>query len=292
MTAASDRSCIIVNIRTLKPYTKEQVSMEETTTELLSSSMKDGSTGMGMFTNKETLHLIECVRRKPKLWHRQYLRKRVSSCVAEWDDIQQNEFPGYTVPQLKVRWKTMRDCFRRESKRLESGDLTASRWPLYDHMKFLDGHFRLNVRHRVSTAFARRNVTLTASKEPIKASIKREEVAQHVPSPTCTEQGSEMLDEHSGRLIVVEAEDAPPVGISEVTYCNKFRSRLRSDPISPEGGGEGWNAHGHDTTDSQFLMSLVPFLSVLPMDKNLEIRLKVLQLIAHATQSLNGSERK
>ncbi|XP_050079699.1 uncharacterized protein LOC126567523 [Anopheles maculipalpis] len=268
----------------------KQVSMEENTTAHLSlSSRKDESTGMGFFTYQETLHLIECVRKKPKLWHRQFLRKRASSCVTEWNDIQQHEFPSYTVNQLKVRWKTMRDCFRRELKRLESGHLTKSRWPLYEHMKFLDGQFRLksNVRHKAppGTVSAKRHLPSTPSKESMKV-----EVAENISPATGGTQASEMLDEQSGRLIIVDAEDAPG-GVSEVTFCNKFRSRIRSDPLT-EGENEACNERGHNTTDSQFLMSLVPFLNILPIDKNLEIRLKMLQLLANATQNMNAEERK
>ncbi|EAL41423.2 AGAP011592-PA, partial [Anopheles gambiae str. PEST] len=106
----------------------------------LLAEVKDEFGRKRIFGQQGTLRLIECVRQRPKLWHRQYLRSRASG-IDDWEDIQRTEFSTISVNQLRVRWKTLRDCFRREAKRIEDGTIPAIRWPLYDHMQFLHGHF-------------------------------------------------------------------------------------------------------------------------------------------------------
>lgn len=91
--------------------------------------------------SEDTLKLIDCVRARPALWHRKHLRQRVQVAHRGWEEIRK-AFKATDVASLKVRWKTLRDSFRREVKRMEDGELTTSSWPLFDRMSFLLGHFR------------------------------------------------------------------------------------------------------------------------------------------------------
>lgn len=108
-----------------------------------SSSSGAGSSAAKQHHNisEDTLKLIDCVRARPALWHRKHLRQRVQVAHRGWEEIRK-AFKATDVTSLKVRWKTLRDSFRREVKRMEDGELTTSSWPLFDRMSFLLGHFR------------------------------------------------------------------------------------------------------------------------------------------------------
>ncbi|XP_053668369.1 uncharacterized protein LOC128718777 [Anopheles marshallii] len=255
-------------------------SLEEPTKELLSSTQNPMSSSSTGFDHNTTLQLIACVQKRPKLWHRQFLRKRKLCCQHEWEDIQQKEFPSYTVDQLKARWKTMRDSFRREIRRTEFGKFSRRRWPLYENMLFLDGHFRLrkSLQHKEPSLFAKRKVASIRSEESVVVQAKKVAANDQSTTPITG-------------ITVADVKDAP-VGISEVTYCNKFRSRINSKNPSPESTQEVRCTNEQEITDGQFLMSLVPFLRMLPLETNLEVRLKVLHLIANATRLVNVSQNK
>lgn len=91
--------------------------------------------------NADTIKLIDCVQARPALWHRKHLRQRVQVAHRGWEEIRK-AFKASDVSSLKVRWKTLRDSFRREVKRMEDGEIATSAWPLFDRMSFLIGHFR------------------------------------------------------------------------------------------------------------------------------------------------------
>ncbi|XP_062559024.1 uncharacterized protein LOC134223827 [Armigeres subalbatus] len=91
--------------------------------------------------NADTIKLIDCVQARPALWHRKHLRQRVQVAHRGWEEIRK-AFKANDVSSLKVRWKTLRDSFRREVKRMEDGEIATSSWPLYERMSFLLGHFR------------------------------------------------------------------------------------------------------------------------------------------------------
>lgn len=91
--------------------------------------------------NADTIKLIDCVKARPALWHRKHLRQRVQVAHRGWEEIRKT-FKANDVSSLKVRWKTLRDSFRREVKRMEDGEISKSAWPLFDRMSFLIGHFR------------------------------------------------------------------------------------------------------------------------------------------------------
>uniref|UniRef100_A0A182WEQ2 MADF domain-containing protein n=1 Tax=Anopheles minimus TaxID=112268 RepID=A0A182WEQ2_9DIPT len=255
----------------------------EPTEELVSRTAKDQSEKPKCFNPKETLQLIECVRQKPKLWDRQFIPKRRSSCISEWEEIQQKEFPDYTVNQLKVRWKTIRDTFRRESRRIECGD-SKSRWPLYEKVMFLDGHYRLQKRVQCNVpSSAKQRAKPSRPKQSVLVS-PCEEVANGLASKIETMSQDNVLEheEPASCLPTVGVKDATSAN-GEVTCSNKIQSPLNSSAVSEN----NHDIYGQQITDSQFLMSLVPFFNHLPMDKNLQIRLKILQVIANAYE--NGS---
>uniref|UniRef100_A0A182RAP1 MADF domain-containing protein n=1 Tax=Anopheles funestus TaxID=62324 RepID=A0A182RAP1_ANOFN len=273
--------------------------MEETAKELFSPvpevRKNESDRSMIGFGRMETLHLIKCVQKKPKLWQREFIRRRQSSCVSDWEDIQRNEFPHYTVDQLKARWKTMRDSFRRERKRIECGSCTGSHWPMYEDMLFLDGHFRLRKRlqNKAPGSIAKsRSKEWKKSNETIqpKTAVVNDLPRNYMPEKDTVHNTERNHQQLVSFLTIRDTNDAP-VGVSEVTYNNKFRSRLQSEPVM-ECAQVEWNARGQQITNYQFLMSLVPFLNLLPMEKNLETRLKMLQLIAIATQNVNASEKE
>lgn len=93
------------------------------------------------YFNEDTFMLIECVKARPALWHRKHLRQRVQVAHRGWEEIRKT-FKATEVTSLKVRWKTLRDSFRREVKRIEDGEIATPSWPLFDKMSFLIGHFR------------------------------------------------------------------------------------------------------------------------------------------------------
>uniref|UniRef100_A0A182M3C6 BESS domain-containing protein n=1 Tax=Anopheles culicifacies TaxID=139723 RepID=A0A182M3C6_9DIPT len=274
----------------------EACSVEESSKKLPFPTAKNQSNKSKSFNQKDTLHLIECVRKQPKLWHRQFIRKRLSSCISEWEDIQRKEFPEYTVKQLKVRWKTVRDSYRREIRHIECGASSKSRWPLFDSMLFLDGHFRLrkSVQCKVPALVDIKRVKSSRSNKPVVVSpselLSILQPVNEVASKTETLNSNERdHEEHASCLPSVDANDEP-VAMSEVTFSNKFRSRLKSEAVSAN-VNDPCNGDEQAITDSQFMMNLVPYLQILPQEKKFEVRLKMLQLIANAALNANNSDK-
>ncbi|XP_041785088.1 uncharacterized protein LOC121600502 [Anopheles merus] len=250
----------------------------------LPAEVKDEFGRKRIFGQQGTLRLIECVHQRPKLWHRQYLRSRASG-IEDWEEIQRTEFSTISVNQLRVRWKTLRDCFRREAKRMEDGRIPAIRWPLYDHMQFLHGHFRLKKskarKNGGKTVCRHERVSSPLQNDPDDAEVKQsikfvpiEENIKHDTGPS--ERSSNEQD--------VKEEDDASIDDSEVTYKNKFRPRSSKSASSTSTGG-GWMKPDAENPDCRFLMSLTPFLNDLPAEENLKIRIKMLQLVAAANRS-------
>ncbi|XP_052890623.1 uncharacterized protein LOC128298860 isoform X2 [Anopheles moucheti] len=207
-------------------------SMEEPTKELLSSTLNSVTGRSTVFDRKTTLQLIACVRKRPILWDRQFLRKRLSSCQLEWEYIQQKEFPSYTVDQLKARWKTMRDSFRREIKRIEFGEFAQSRWPLYEDMLFLNGHYRLkkSLQHKIPAPLAKRKATARRSEDSVAVEPKKEVAIDH--STSCTigkAHNNEREREHQQPTSSVTIADPP----SPVVRVSLYVSYSPTD-ISPQ----------------------------------------------------------
>lgn len=278
--------------------------------------------------SEDTLKLIDCVRARPALWHRKHLRQRVQVAHRGWEEIRK-AFKASDVSSLKVRWKTLRDSFRREVKRMEDGELTTSSWPLFDRMSFLLGHFRtrecylspeLGPKLRASDgeswkftddAFSQLNESaeLTSQGESdegdggIALSRKRLKYLRVAG----TEHGGHDSDE----LTVVEAyetigedpadDDIEVVDVTpgnrevvelpshlfgEVTFKNKLRARIKTEPMEGGGGERKPFEGGCFATDSDynFLMSLHPFMQQLNTKRNLAVRIKMQQLIAEAME--------
>ncbi|GMT25378.1 hypothetical protein PFISCL1PPCAC_16675, partial [Pristionchus fissidentatus] len=58
--------------------------------------------------------------------------------VSAWNDVAIGL--DCTPDQVKTRWKTLRDKFKKEDKKVRNGD--SSSWPYYDAMEFIQPHLR------------------------------------------------------------------------------------------------------------------------------------------------------
>uniref|UniRef100_A0A182PVZ3 MADF domain-containing protein n=1 Tax=Anopheles epiroticus TaxID=199890 RepID=A0A182PVZ3_9DIPT len=242
-----------------------------------------------IFDYKSTLHLIDCVRQRPKLWHRQYLRSR-STGKEDWAEIQRTEFNTTDVDQLRVRWKTLRDCFRRETKRIEDGKAPTTRWPLYEHMQFLQGHYRL-----------KKSVTPRGKEDKRLADAGERKIGMVVSPQHKSEDepdGSGALGKRDGTVPLIKQQltddsiemdndsvkNDASFAFCEVTYKNKFRTRRKSvtsvcNTCLVDGGCMKYDANN---PDSCFLMSLTPFLNKLSLQQNMKVRIQIMQLVEAA----------
>ncbi|XP_055626152.1 uncharacterized protein LOC129768489 [Toxorhynchites rutilus septentrionalis] len=271
-------------------------------------------TGKGYHFNEDTLRLIDCVKARPALWHRKHLRQRVQVAHRGWEEIRQ-AFKATDVKSLKVRWKTIRDSFRREVKRLEDGEISSSSWPLFDRMSFLIGHFR-------TARYYKRG---SLSSDPGKAGdeswkYKQDSLSEedHSVAAMIDSDGDVIGSEYgalhgsgfSGGSLIADSDpedltafeplpvavvddnsqheaahdpdlmEVPPLIYGEVTFKNKLRARTRAEP-KPEPKPE---ISCESDSDYSFLMSLHPFMKKLSGKKNLSVRIKIQQLIAEAME--------
>lgn len=296
--------------------------------------------------NADTIKLIDCVRARPALWHRKHLRQRVQVAHRGWEEIRKT-FKANDVSSLKVRWKTLRDSFRREVKRMEDGEITKSSWPLFDRMSFLIGHFRtregllksgatspnLHFKSDDNWKYASdsKQDSQTETDEPMTTELHNNNVAsssmgesemesytvvyanakstsfeiiQQPPAVAVetttgaaesdpedltmieayeTVQTEELEDDNHGKIEASSSQEVvevPEHGYGEVTFKNKLRARIKTEPMDVEQR----RAVGPLEADSDynFLMSLHPFMKKLPGRKNLSVRIKIQQLLAEA----------
>lgn len=68
----------------------------------LPAEVKDEFGRKRIFGQQGTLRLIECVRQRPKLWHRQYLRSRASG-IEDWEEIQRTEFSTISGKEMSFK---------------------------------------------------------------------------------------------------------------------------------------------------------------------------------------------
>ncbi|XP_055599143.1 uncharacterized protein LOC129748520 [Uranotaenia lowii] len=320
-----------------------------------------GINGTACSVNEDTLKLIECVKSRPALWHRKHLRQRVQVAHHGWEEIRKS-FKATEVSSLKVRWKTLRDSFRREVKRIEDGEIVNSSWPLFDRMSFLIGHFRTRESYYknepISSDLNRNSCSSQNSndgachkmgsqpEEPASSSMITTTAAlaqpgdhehnnievveaitiypnirngtfetlpesaavgpeQHIvetdPDEVTMVETYESLQQED--TIVEEEEDdvilepvsahdeviEVPSGVfGEVTFKNKLRARIKTEPIDGEQRDSkpfvGPGGMLETDSDWNFLMSLHPFMKRLPSKKNLSIRIKIQQLIAEVME--------
>lgn len=291
------------------------------------------------YFNEDTFKLIECVKARPALWHRKHLRQRVQVAHRGWEEIRK-EFKATEVTSLKVRWKTLRDSFRREVKRIEDGEITTPSWPLFDKMSFLIGHFRTresylksgtsspslsksNDRWKFSSSKSQTDEepvhnNATSSMGESESEVLESFVVYDNPKVTTYETviatNVERLDDTAGATTVesdpedltmmdayetIPSEETGSNGgkrdanssqdvielpshmFGEVTFKNKLRARIKTEPVEKAmegGGGYGMEAD----SDYNFLMSLHPFMKQLAGKQNLSVRIKIQQVIAEA----------
>ncbi|XP_065087741.1 uncharacterized protein LOC135709358 [Ochlerotatus camptorhynchus] len=303
-----------------------------------------GSTSSGHTTsnkncyfNEDTFKLIECVKARPALWHRKHLRQRVQVAHRGWEEIRK-AFKATEVTSLKVRWKTLRDSFRREVKRIEDGEIVTSSWPLFDKMSFLIGHFRTresylkngtsspsqtksNEHWKFSSLNSQEPQTdeepvhnnATSSMGESESEVVESFVVYDDPKATTYEtvvatsmERLESDDTATGAAVEIDPEDlhmietyeekvgsngkreanssqdvieVPSHLFGEVTFKNKLRARIKTEPVEKVMEG----AYGMEAdSDYNFLMSLHPFMKQLSGKKNLSVRIKIQQVIAEA----------
>ncbi|XP_058831775.1 uncharacterized protein LOC131690210 [Topomyia yanbarensis] len=283
--------------------------------------------GRGLTITEDTLRLIECVKARPALWHRKHLRQRVQVAHRGWEEIRK-AFKATDVVSLKVRWKTLRDSFRREVKRIEDGELTTSSWPLFDRMSFLIGHFRTRESYCKGGSISPEQSKSAEDEHWQYFDDKRESIAEEVvvvggddlevvetlsifpkhgryesisaaggassivgesdPEEVAvigelknTSQGEPYGDVEMETARSCEVIEIPPELYGEVTFKNKLRARIKSEPVDTDQLKAGNRAIESDA-DYNFLMSLHPFMKQLSGKKNLSVRIKIQQLIAEA----------
>lgn len=298
------------------------------------------------YFNEDTFKLIECVKARPALWHRKHLRQRVQVAHRGWEEIRK-AFKATEVTSLKVRWKTLRDSFRREVKRIEDGEIVISSWPLFDKMSFLIGHFRTRESYMKSATSSPSRTksndhwkfsnSSTKSQEPqtdeepvhntatssmgesesevvesfvvydnprattyetvIATNVERLESDDTATGPAVESNPEDltMIEETYETIPTVEVGrsngkreaanssqdviELPSHMFGEVTFKNKLRARIKTEPVEKAmEGGYGLEAD----SDYNFLMSLHPFMKQLPGKKNLSVRIKIQQVIAEA----------
>lgn len=307
--------------------------------------------------NADTIKLIDCVRARPALWHRKHLRQRVQVAHRGWEEIRKT-FKANDVSSLKVRWKTLRDSFRREVKRMEDGEIIKSAWPLFDRMSFLIGHFRTREgllkseatspnlsksddywkyasdskqdsqtetdepmttepNHAASSSMGESEAEVVESytvvyadaKPPTFELIQQPQEQPAVETTTAavesdaedlsmletyeTVQTEELEEDNNGKMGASSSQEVievPEHVYGEVTFKNKLRARIKTEPMDVEqrssrAGGQEERSCGpalEADSDYNFLMSLHPFMRKLPGRKNLSVRIKIQQLIAEA----------
>ncbi|XP_058065485.1 uncharacterized protein LOC131215122 [Anopheles bellator] len=253
------------------------------------------------YGHEETLTLIDCVRQRPVLWHINFLCKRSENGLKYWQDIQRQSFPHLTVRHLKVRWKTLRDSFRREFRRIEDGSIASSSWPIYQQLQFLIGHYRTKryYRHNLEEEATDPGLPsegqelLSATDQKVEAlSVATEKsVLQHAATAS-----TNPLEGANSEPLCIDTKGVENNNTEEVTFRNKFRRRKRS--ISPKAGPEtvvtsnvkllaGWpDGNRDEDSNSAFLMSIYPFLKSLPSQKNIDTRVRIMQIITSAMQGL------
>uniref|UniRef100_A0A182MXP8 MADF domain-containing protein n=1 Tax=Anopheles dirus TaxID=7168 RepID=A0A182MXP8_9DIPT len=218
-------------------------------------------------SHAETMLLIECVRQQPLLWHREHLHKRASKAASHWEDIRRQHFPSVGLDQLKSRWKTLRDCFRRESRRSENSATPApSRWSMYKHLQFLHGQFRVkgNGRRRTERPWMQEEPSQTELYDVKRSVGGNDDIKKEMEQDSSFDCGC------------------------EVTFRNKFRSRLRFEQTAMD--ADVPEVLANQLTDFNFLSSLTPYLSRLSARENLAVRIQMLQLLTPSTRTTTNPQ--
>lgn len=169
------------------------------------------------------MKLIECVRARPALWHRKHLRQRVQVAHRGWEEIRK-AFKATEVASLKVRWKTLRDSFRREVKRIEDGEIGGSSWPLFERMSFLIGHFR-----------TRESYYKSGSLSPEQAKSMEDDVWKYSANGggSGSKYGSQTEEEGRSRASLGESENEVMEAVS--VYSNSLKPGVY-ETIASHGG--------------------------------------------------------
>ncbi|XP_055533750.1 uncharacterized protein LOC129723509 [Wyeomyia smithii] len=279
---------------------------------------------------EETLKLIDCVKARPALWHRKHLRQRVQVAHRGWEEIRQS-FNSADVSSLKTRWKTLRDSFRREVKRIEDGEQATSTWPLYDTMSFLLGHFRTRDNYYPAGSQSPEESSKTADEENWQYLDGKHDSSNNDEEPTqtvgcsveaiesiypetkrgrydsgATAKYSSLAEESDPEDLIAgdnfqtvsqpesyenleletarscEVIELPPQIYREVTFKNRLRARIKTEPVELEDKKSVKEAIITPDSDYNFLMSLHPFMRQLSGKKNLSLRIQIQQMIANA----------
>ncbi|XP_053685810.1 uncharacterized protein LOC128735345 [Sabethes cyaneus] len=275
------------------------------------------SHGRNINITEETLKLIACVKARPALWHRKHLRQRVQVAHRGWEEIRET-FNSADVTSLKTRWKTLRDSFRREVKRIEDGDQDKSTWPLYNTLSFLIGHFRTKENYCHGDSQSPDETNKEENKEHWQYGVDGEhdpdynetiqsiypEAKRRRYETVSTAECNSLAEESDPEDLIAsfqnvsnaesyenlqmeaarscEVIEVYPQQHREVTFKNRLRARMKTEPVELEEQTVAHDGSVKLDSDYNFLMSLHPFLRRLSGKKNLSLRIQIQQMIADA----------
>lgn len=215
-------------------------------------------------SNLGNVTLIRLIRSRPVLWHRDHHKKRGKDVQRSWEDIRR-VFGRPDVKPLKIRWRDLRNKFRRESLRIAEGKKPGTPWDLYKRLTFLLGHFRSNGSRKTNNPKTKESesVVVDLTSEDEQVNFKTEPLAAPLEAPL-----EEPLEERERGWFERTSVDIDQPG------SHGTRSPL--DAVERD-------------SDYNFLMSLYPFMRNLPDCKNMLVRAKFQQVIAEMAN--DDSER-
>uniref|UniRef100_A0A336M0U7 CSON009703 protein n=1 Tax=Culicoides sonorensis TaxID=179676 RepID=A0A336M0U7_CULSO len=237
----------------------------------------------------DTRKLISDIQIRPALWNRNYA---VNKAFTEdtWDEL--SEIHQLPKSILKTRWKSLRDNFRIEFKRIPrdalgncliSPNLHKSKWAYYKQLLFLVDHMKsryptqepVKLETNVTNTFVRdlQGITPDNSSNMDYSDNYDDEYIQipEVPSSLqITGSISPSCDAQNGQ----DSTPLPPlVPVAKRVFMGPKRARVEE----PQSNGTNPEEIGDD--DYHFLMSLHTYMSQLKDREKLKMRMKIQNII-------------
>lgn len=187
------------------------------------------------------------VRKKRKL--KEAIKERETKCLIEEENSTRRLAKVF---QLKNKWNSLRDVFRRELKKNSTEIGKKRKWEHFDKLMFLE--------------------QATAKESPKNLNDDR-------------------VDNSHSELII-KTEETSPAEESDAEYSNDIEMphTNNSETVVNENNLEkqstsGENGYGED--DYHFAMSLVPAMKRVPNDRKLRMRMKILQVLCEEGETNN-----
>ncbi|KAG8324434.1 hypothetical protein J6590_092352 [Homalodisca vitripennis] len=182
--------------------------------------------------------------------------------LSNWEQMT-NEEKNKEVKELQKKWRSLRDCFAREKKNLKlpsgSSQKKKKKYVYFDQLLFL-----------TANNTDRRTTTNVPDEQP---DIRNENAA--------TEENNEDLTE------VVASEPATPNQVAPNQAApNRINKKYRQTPFEMAVLKHLTNASKptdeEEEADKHFLLSFLPMLKNLPVDKKLWVRMKFTEVMQQA----------